>query len=300
MSEPFDDFFDDEQDLMREDATSTAEPDDVRRVSASGVPGAKALGALGSHLDPGASRIGTAPEVAAHAASIEDRDEAGRSPRQSPPFWMVLAIACVSLLLGVVIGYLAGTSATIAELSAEAERQAADESEGPSSLSMPEGHPEVDVDEEGNATLAEGGSDGPSTEGDVLARANSLFDTGMAALESAEDDEARQRAAGLFAQAVESYDEYLGTTSSPSAEVDRAICVFYSGDHEGAIADLESFVERDGTFAPAWANLGMFYEAHGDTDKAVGAYRSALDAAEEEDTYGVGDYARRRLDALEK
>lgn len=291
MSEPFDDFFDDERDLMGEGSPSAGESDDVRPVSDSGAPDAKV---------PGASNAGSVPGDAAHAEPLRDRAEAGRPSRQSPPFWMVLAIACVSLLLGVVIGYLAGTSATIAELSAEAERQAADESEGSSSLSMPEGHPEVDVDEEGNATVSEGGSDESSTEDEVLARANNLFDMGMAALESAEDDEARQRAAELFAQAVESYDEYLETTSSPSAEVDRAICVFYSGDHEGAIADLESFVERDGTFAPAWANLGMFYEAHGDTDKAVSAYRSALDAAEKEDTYGVGDYARQRLDALEK
>lgn len=83
-------------------------------------------------------------------------------------------------------------------------------------------------------------------------------------------------------------------------EVDRAICVFYSGDHEGAIADLEDLTAREGDFAPAWANLGMFYESHGDAAKAKKAYRTAIDAAEKDDTYGVKDYAQQRLDALGK
>ena len=57
-------------------------------------------------------------------------------------------------------------------------------------------------------------------------------------------------------------------------------------------------MERDDSFAPAWANLGMFYESHGDTAKAKKAYRAAIDAAEQDDTYGVKDYAQQRLDAL--
>ncbi len=55
------------------------------------------------------------------------------------------------------------------------------------------------------------------------------------------------------------FDEFLANNASPSAEVDRAFCVFYDGEHEQAIADLEDFVARDATLAPAWANLGMFY-----------------------------------------
>ena len=228
---------------------------------------------------------------------------------------MVLAIAGVSLVLGVVIGYLVGTSATIAELGATAGQSASVQDGGEDgSVSMPEGHPDIDVDEDGTASVAEGTDadkadddaaatagtdvDDAAGEDDPLTRANNFFDMGMAAMESAQDEESQQQATGLFAQAVEYYDEYLATASSSSAEVDRAICVFYSGDHEGAIADLEALVKRDSTFAPAWANLGMFYESHGDTAKAKKAYQQALDAAKKEDTYGVKDYAQQRLDAL--
>ena len=228
---------------------------------------------------------------------------------------MVLAIAGVSLVLGVVIGYLVGTSATIAELGATAGQSASVQDGGEDgSVFMPEGHPDIDVDEDGTASVAEGtdadkadgdaaatagtDADDAASEDDPLTRANNFFDMGMAAMESAQDEESQQQATGLFAQAVEYYDEYLATASSSSAEVDRAICVFYSGDHEGAIADLEALVKRDSTFAPAWANLGMFYESHGDTAKAKKAYQQALDAAKKEDTYGVKDYAQQRLDAL--
>ena len=68
------------------------------------------------------------------------------------------------------------------------------------------GHPEVDVDEEGNATVVDGSS--ATGETDTLSRANTYFDMGMAAMEDAQDESAQQQAADLFAQAVELYDEY--------------------------------------------------------------------------------------------
>ena len=84
-----------------------------------------------------------------------------------------------------------------------------------------------------------------------------------------------------------------------SALVDRAICVFYTGDHASAIAALEDLTQNvDPGFAPAWANLGMFYENDGRTDDARQAYETAIEAAGDADAYGVRDYAQDRLDAL--
>lgn len=334
MSDAFDEFFDDEQELMSaeeplEGGTSADEASGGESVPFKGENASpKKAGkdehaaAQGAATDEGvatqgaAKDEGVATEGASKATRASDRkadkvakaDKAKNAPapsapasgRQAPPFWMVLAIAGVSLVLGVVIGYLVGISATIAELGATAGQSASVQDGGEDgSVSMPEGHPDIDVDEDGTASVAAGtDADDAASEDDPLTRANNFFDMGMAAMESAQDEESQQQAAGLFAQAVEYYDEYLATASSSSAEVDRAICVFYSGDHEGAIADLEALVKRDSTFAPAWANLGMFYESHGDTAKAKKAYQQALDAAKKEDTYGVKDYAQQRLDAL--
>lgn len=323
MSDAFDEFFDDEQELMSaeeplEGGTSADEASGGESVPFKGENASPKKAGKDEHAatQGTATDEGVATEGASKATRASDRkaakvakaDKAKNAPapsapaagRQAPPFWMVLAIAGVSLVLGVVIGYLVGTSATIAELGATAGQSASVQDGGEDgSVSMPEGHPDIDVDEDGTASVAAGtDADDAASEDDPLTRANNFFDMGMAAMESAQDEESQQQAAGLFAQAVEYYDEYLATASSSSAEVDRAICVFYSGDHEGAIADLEALVKRDSTFAPAWANLGMFYESHGDTAKAKKAYQQALDAAKKEDTYGVKDYAQQRLDAL--
>lgn len=334
MSDAFDEFFDDEQELMSaeeplEGGTSADEASGGESVPFKGENASpkkadkdESVATQGAATDEGVATQGAATATRAategaakverasdrKAAKVAKADKAKNAPapsapasgRQAPPFWMVLAIAGVSLVLGVVIGYLVGTSATIAELGATAGQSASVQDGGEDgSVSMPEGHPDIDVDEDGTASVAAGtDADDAASEDDPLTRANNFFDMGMAAMESAQDEESQQQATGLFAQAVEYYDEYLATASSSSAEVDRAICVFYSGDHEGAIADLEALVKRDSTFAPAWANLGMFYESHGDTAKAKKAYQQALDAAKKEDTYGVKDYAQQRLDAL--
>ena len=289
MSEAFDDFFDDEMDLMGEGVTGAVD------ASAAPVPNEVDEPAPAAAPAEVETAVGEAPVSA-------EPSPAAPKGRQAPPFWMVLAIAGVSLVLGIVIGYLMGTSATIAELGSGDGQPAASAPapEDGGSVSMPEGHPDLDVDDEGNATVADGADPSAPAADDALTRANNFFDMGMAAMEAAQDDAARQQAAGLFSQAISCYDEHLKTASSPAVEVDRAICVFYSGDHEGAIADLEDLTAREGDFAPAWANLGMFYESHGDAAKAKKAYRAAIDAAEKDDTYGVKDYAQQRLDALGK
>ena len=74
---------------------------------------------------------------------------------------MVLAIAAIALILGVVIGYMIGTSATLAELGSSSEQMAQqqDQSAGElDSTQLPEGHPQLSVDQDGNATVVDSGS----------------------------------------------------------------------------------------------------------------------------------------------
>lgn len=129
-----DEFFDDEQELMEaqleaasEDADTVRDIADARREE--------------------------------HAAS-EAEAPAPAARLDAPPFWMVLAIAVIALVLGIVIGYLIGTSATLAELeSASSQMAAQSEASGGSSSTLPEGHPDLSINEDGTATLADGSSD---------------------------------------------------------------------------------------------------------------------------------------------
>ena len=140
----------------------------------------------------------------------------------------------------------------------------------------------------------------PTNPTTLLNVANGYFDWGVAALNHATDDEGSAHATELLNQAVGYYDDYLADNpEAKSAMVDRAICVFYAGDHASAIGALEDLVQNtDPGFAPAWANLGMFLESEGRTDEARDAYETAIEAAGETDAYGVRDYAQGRLDAL--
>lgn len=118
-----DEFFDDEQELMDQAAGGTGKP------------------AQGAHT----------------SAARETRSTKSASGREAPPFWMVLAIAVIALLLGMVIGYLAGSSATLSALEssqAASEEQLASAADD-DSYALPEGHPDVTVDEDGTAHVAE-------------------------------------------------------------------------------------------------------------------------------------------------
>ena len=106
----------------------------------------------------------------------------------------------------------------------------------------------------------------------------------------------------VFEKAVGYYDRYLALNDSKAVTVNRAICEYYAGSEDLAIADLEEFVASDDTFSPAWVNLGQFYESAGRIDEARAAYNSALEA-EIVDSYNMAYYAQLRLyilDAIEQ
>lgn len=135
-----DDFFDDEQELIEADAAAASSDADMVEQEAAAVSNA-------SDSDDAADQ----KPASGNAARRND----------APPFWMVLAIAAIALILGVVIGYMIGTSATLAELGSSSEQMAQqqDQSAGElDSTQLPEGHPQLSVDEDGNATVVDSGS----------------------------------------------------------------------------------------------------------------------------------------------
>ncbi len=135
-----DDFFDDEQELMEADAAAASSDADMVEQEAAAVSNA-------SDSDDAADQ----KPASGNAARRND----------APPFWMVLAIAAIALILGVVIGYMIGTSATLAELGSSSEQMAQqqDQSAGElDSTQLPEGRPPLSVDQDGTAPVEDSGT----------------------------------------------------------------------------------------------------------------------------------------------
>lgn len=156
-----DEFFDDEQELMDAAlASGEVEPaGDSASVSEDGEQGSD--GSAEAAVSAGAAEAEDSPEreaSASHAAaSSADAEPAPAARRDAPPFWMVLAIAAIALILGVVIGYMLGTSATLAELG-NASAQAPQPTQQDAGTQLPQGHPDLDISEDGTATVAGSGS----------------------------------------------------------------------------------------------------------------------------------------------
>lgn len=126
---------------------------------------------------PGAAAEGSARDVESNHAAAPERDAAADAPAcrperaeapagpssaatgpTPPPFWMVLVITAIALLLGVIIGYLLGSSSAMSSMmAAQEDAQAAQTTDTSSdAYALPEGHPQVEVDEDGTAHVAEG------------------------------------------------------------------------------------------------------------------------------------------------
>ena len=109
--------------------------------------------------------------------------------------------------------------------------------------------------------------------------------------ESAHGEELLQRAIGY-------YDRYLELESTAEASSERALCEYYLGDSEAATADLEAVTQSWPEYAPAWADLGMLYEAADRTDDAIAAYERAIEL-DPDDEQGAKSYAEGRLESLQ-
>ncbi|MBM6754991.1 tetratricopeptide repeat protein [Collinsella tanakaei] len=208
---------------------------------------------------------------------------------------VVVAVLAIAVFSGALVP---ASSSTTAQDGAAAQQDQGSASGTTSSEAHDMTH--VDANYEGTVEQLQAQYDAdPSNPSALLQLANGYFDWGAAALQVAETDEDNAHVVDLFNQAIARYDDYLADNpDSKSVEVDRAICIFYTGDTDRAIATLEDFVAADDSFGPAWANLGMFYENAGRTDDARGAYERAIEA-DADDAFGVRTYAQGRLDALD-
>lgn len=109
---------------------------------------------------------------------------------------------------------------------------------------------------------------------------------------SGTDDSAH--ATDIFNQAIATFDKYLALNDSSAVKLEKAMCQYYAGDTDSAIATLEALTQSDDSYGPAWARLGILYQAKGDTDAAKNAYNKAI-AVEPNDDYGSKSLAEQQL-----
>ena len=102
----------------------------------------------------------------------------------------------------------------------------------------------------------------------------------------------------LLSTAVKYYDEYLAIKDSDAVRVDKALCAYYQEDGTSALQQLKELTESSPDYGPAWANLGLVYEASGDDDSAKAAYAKAQET-DPNDDYGAKTYATQRLASME-
>lgn len=102
----------------------------------------------------------------------------------------------------------------------------------------------------------------------------------------------------LLEKAIGYFDQYLELNDASAVRVDRALCQFYEGETGDAQTALEQLTQDDPDYGPAWANLGMVYQARGDSDSARSAYEQAI-AADPDDEYGAKSYGEQGIKSLD-
>ena len=158
----------------------------------------------------------------------------------------------------------------------------------------------VDSQYQSRAEAADAKLDDTDDESDLaalLTAANTYFSWGYQASSYASTDDDKLHVQDLLTKAMGYYDRYLALNDAATARCDRALCQYYLGDTQGATEALEQLTATSGDYAPAWANLGMMYQAASETDKAKDAFTRAL-GADPDDKYGVKSYCTNQLDAI--
>lgn len=216
-----------------------------------------------------------------------------------------IAIAVFAVLMAVSM-MLPSLSSIFAQKNAASEAESQQETKTDDSNSKDEGATQektgieaVDAKYEKSATALEKKlNDNPDDLASLLNLGNSYMNWGYAASAYATDDASSKHVGDLFQKAIDYYNKYLEKNDSPAVKVNIALCTFYSGNTDGAKEYLKKMLEATPDYGPAWANLGLCYEAAGDKDQARAAYKKA-EETDPNDEYGAKSYASQRLAQLD-
>ncbi len=142
--------------------------------------------------------------------------------------------------------------------------------------------------------------------GELVQRANGLYDQGAQAFDAKEYDQG----AAYFAAAAKVYAAaWKQQSTDPGVGTDFATSLFYSGQIDPAIAQVELVLKQTPTFQTGWFNKGNYLaerarlaEQDGSAKVAKAAYADARAAYEKAVELGAGSdsgqQAQQRLDAL--
>jgi hypothetical protein len=119
---------------------------------------------------------------------------------------------------------------------------------------------------------------------ELVQRAHDLYDQGDALIQAGDFEQGVE----YFAAAAQVYEAaWAKEPGDPSVGTDWATSLFYSGDFDGAVAQVEVVLEESPDFQPAWFNLGNYLqhqarmaEGSGDAAEAERLYEAAREAYE--------------------
>ncbi len=103
----------------------------------------------------------------------------------------------------------------------------------------------------------------------------------------------------LWISAKDAYSRAVKAgASQPPVMIDYAITQHYTGETSGALATALAVSKSSPEFAPAWFNLGIFYQATGDSAKALVAFNRYL-KLDPKGTQGNAEYAKQQVKTLQ-
>lgn len=261
----------------------------------------------------GASRGGAAAKKKAEEPIIPGYRPKPKAPRRPLVLVAVIIVSIImvgSILLPSLSSIVSGMKATASDTSATTAAQTA-----------PETSPSTDAAATGDAATAaattntqleyvnsqyspsvaaleeklKGSPDDPAI---LINLANDYYNWAGQAMQVASTEDERAQVTANFTKAKGYYDQYLQHESSNSARANSAMCAYYAGDAETAVTQLQQLTAEAADFSPAWAYLGMIYQANGYATDATDAYHKALDT-DPDNKYGMQSTITSQLQTLE-
>ena len=185
------------------------------------------------------------------------------TPSATWPAWQVSVMAAVSLVVGVLVGYLARGSAPVATASSNAAvantaQPAATADSAPQKMPSLEDMKRM-ADKQAEPLLAKLKTDPNNAE--LLNQIGNLY-----------------RMTHQFQDAASYYNKALAINpKNVGARTDLASCMFYQGDIDGAIAQLQKSLTYDPKHAGTLLNLGVVrWKGKGDAAGAIASWNTLL------------------------
>jgi cytochrome c-type biogenesis protein CcmH/NrfG len=187
-----------------------------------------------------------------------------KAARDSSSLWKPLqtyTLAVICLVIGLAIGYLLrGSAASPTAAAPETSAQSAQTAQAPQPQAMPSLDQMKEMADKKAAPLLEKLKTNPN-DADTLNQLGTIY-----------------RATHQFKNAIDYYQKSLDINpKNVGARTDMASCMYYLGDVDGALAQLNKSLSYDPTHAGTLMNIGiMRWKGKNDVDGAIAAWEKAL------------------------